>query len=534
MNDKFENQKEKLISIKQEISLLYQQVNYLLRNEKPIELLDLDVLMNRTHTLYDQLCSISLGDEALDEDLPFDADAISGLFGGMVQDETPSEVREEPETEPEMPEQVEETPMPSVEEATTVPVEESQFIPIEETLEVPAEETPNVTFEETPTAPVIEENQAVPIEETMEVPVEEMPTVTFEETSTAPVEVTSDIQIEETQAIPVEESLEAPVEETPNVTFEEVPTVPAEITSDIYLEENQSVPVEETASILFEEAPTATVEETPFIPVEETQEDSVEETPVAPIEDSPIVPVEEKPIEMVENQSVETSIEQQEEAQPVVIEEPAEEKPVEEAPLSDEFGLFFRFEDNPAQEEVEQPAPEPQPTERKVVHMMEAIPEDEIPERDRVFGDELVRDNPFEMPEMENEKIANQPAEEIAPASHDLSDFFDNDDAEFEFSAPETLGDKMRQEDHSLAAKLQQNSIPDLRSAIGINDKFLFVNELFGGSMEKYNKSIENLNDLKTLNGAMIYLNELKIELQWNSSNVAYQKLKELVTRKFD
>ena len=40
MNDKFENQKEKLISIKQEISLLYQQVNYLLRNEKPLELLD--------------------------------------------------------------------------------------------------------------------------------------------------------------------------------------------------------------------------------------------------------------------------------------------------------------------------------------------------------------------------------------------------------------------------------------------------------------------------------------------------------------
>ena len=52
-------QKEKLISIKHEISLLYQQVNYLLRNEKALELLDLDVLMNRTHTLYDLLCSIN-------------------------------------------------------------------------------------------------------------------------------------------------------------------------------------------------------------------------------------------------------------------------------------------------------------------------------------------------------------------------------------------------------------------------------------------------------------------------------------------
>ena len=89
-------------------------------------------------------------------------------------------------------------------------------------------------------------------------------------------------------------------------------------------------------------------------------------------------------------------------------------------------------------------------------------------------------------------------------------------------------------EDHSLAAKLQHESISDLRSAIGINDKFLLVNELFGGSMEKYNKSIDNLNDLKTLNGALVYMNELRIELQWNSNNEAYKKLLDLVHRKFE
>ena len=85
-----------------------------------------------------------------------------------------------------------------------------------------------------------------------------------------------------------------------------------------------------------------------------------------------------------------------------------------------------------------------------------------------------------------------------------------------------------------LASYEGTTSTGKVTEVIGINDKFLFVNELFGGSMEKYNKSIENLNDLKTLNGAMIYLNELKIELQWNSSNEAYQKLKDLVSRKFE
>ena len=165
---------------------------------------------------------------------------------------------------------------------------------------------------------------------------------------------------------------------------------------------------------------------------------------------------------------------------------------------------------------------------------MEEIPEEEIPERDRIHGEDLVQDNPFEMPKMEEPNLVDLELENERQTSETVGGFFEQDDAEFELSTPEILGEKMMGEDFTLADKLQQNPLHDLKSAIGINDKFLFVNELFGGSMEKYNKSIENLNDLKTLNGAMIYLNELKIELQWNSSNEAYQKLKELVSRKFE
>ena len=46
MNDKFNEQKDTLVSLKHEISLLQQQVDYLIRNEKSLGLLDLDV-MNR-------------------------------------------------------------------------------------------------------------------------------------------------------------------------------------------------------------------------------------------------------------------------------------------------------------------------------------------------------------------------------------------------------------------------------------------------------------------------------------------------------
>ena len=123
---------------------------------------------------------------------------------------------------------------------------------------------------------------------------------------------------------------------------------------------------------------------------------------------------------------------------------------------------------------------------------------------------------------------------------------------EFESSAPEeqdsgiraykkvytietqTLGDKLEAaEDTSLAARLQRKPVSDLASAIGINDKFLLLNELFGGSMEKYNKSIRALNNFSTLLGAKTYMSELQIEFQWNCESDAYKKLDNLVERRF-
>lgn len=403
MNESFENQKEKLISIKHEISLLYQQVNYLLRNEKALELLDLDVLMNRTHTLYDMLCSISVGETPDDEDLPFDAEDFSGLFGGMMKEE------EAPETEP----------------------------------DVPADEEPEpvVTEEPEPIAP----EEPEPAETVEPEPVEEPAELTF--------------------------------------GFQEEPVVEQ---------------VEETVTEVVESAPMVTEEETPVVVTEEFVNEQMPQEEVHEPEASA-----------------------------------TEVNPSDELPIKDEYGFFFRFEDFPEKEKVEEASRETvEPT--KVVHVMEAIPEEEIPERDRIHGEDLVQDNPFEMPKMEEPNLVDLELENERQTSETVGGFFEQDDAEFELSAPETLGDKMRGDDITLAERLQQNPVRDLKSAIGINDKFLFVNELFGGSMEKYNKSIENLNDLKTLNGAMIYLNELKIELQWNSSNEAYQKLKDLVSRKFE
>ena len=103
-------------------------------------------------------------------------------------------------------------------------------------------------------------------------------------------------------------------------------------------------------------------------------------------------------------------------------------------------------------------------------------------------------------------------------------DWEDEDDEVFHVEEPE---------DNSLAARLKRTPVEDIREALGINDKMMIINELFGGSFERYNKSIEALNDFPTLSGAKVYMNELQIELQWDTESEAYQMLNDLVERRF-
>jgi len=97
-----------------------------------------------------------------------------------------------------------------------------------------------------------------------------------------------------------------------------------------------------------------------------------------------------------------------------------------------------------------------------------------------------------------------------------------------------TISDRFEGKDEkSLADKLQQSKLNDLRSAIGINEKFLFINELFSGDMGRYDKTLDELNSMQSKTGLDTFFMELKIEKQWNEEEDAFVKFKELVDRKF-
>lgn len=102
------------------------------------------------------------------------------------------------------------------------------------------------------------------------------------------------------------------------------------------------------------------------------------------------------------------------------------------------------------------------------------------------------------------------------------------------FVPPKTLSDKLlNQEDNSLATRLQKNKLTDIRAAIGINDKFTFVNELFGGNNEKYQHAIEQLNQANTLEEALQLISFHIVPSDTPESKEALDRFREIITRKF-
>jgi len=104
----------------------------------------------------------------------------------------------------------------------------------------------------------------------------------------------------------------------------------------------------------------------------------------------------------------------------------------------------------------------------------------------------------------------------------------------FTSSAGPTLSDTFSEaKQPTIADKITTEGINELREAIGINEKFLFINELFNGDLGRYNKVIDELDGLATLEGVNTYLLELKIQSQWADDNTALIKLTDLLNKKF-
>jgi len=80
---------------------------------------------------------------------------------------------------------------------------------------------------------------------------------------------------------------------------------------------------------------------------------------------------------------------------------------------------------------------------------------------------------------------------------------------------------------------IQKPAITDIRSAIGINDRFQFANELFGGEMQEYEIAIQQLNTAETMESASEYFMSLQQLYNWNSEHETVKRLFDLVERRY-
>lgn len=92
-----------------------------------------------------------------------------------------------------------------------------------------------------------------------------------------------------------------------------------------------------------------------------------------------------------------------------------------------------------------------------------------------------------------------------------------------------TLADTIAAPKDMASEIVRKERITDLKQAIGINDKFLLLRDLFGGDTERYERTIDRLNEFDDLDDCIIYISE---NYDWNPSSDGVRFLMELLERK--
>jgi len=97
-----------------------------------------------------------------------------------------------------------------------------------------------------------------------------------------------------------------------------------------------------------------------------------------------------------------------------------------------------------------------------------------------------------------------------------------------------SINDALKENKPELSEKLNEVSVKDLRKAIGINDRFLYIKELFRGDEAMYERSIKTINGFSILPEAEYWIRrELKVKLGWLDSQHVVQQFDHLVKRRF-
>ena len=96
------------------------------------------------------------------------------------------------------------------------------------------------------------------------------------------------------------------------------------------------------------------------------------------------------------------------------------------------------------------------------------------------------------------------------------------------------IHDQLKQTENDISSGFQEAPIRDLKKAIGINDRYLFINELFRGDETMYERSLKTINGFAIFPEAQYWIQrELKVKLGWNDRSETVDHFHQLVKRRF-
>ena len=115
----------------------------------------------------------------------------------------------------------------------------------------------------------------------------------------------------------------------------------------------------------------------------------------------------------------------------------------------------------------------------------------------------------------------NEPIDVLTTPKTVLGDVINNDAVR--------LGDSLQSDTMDVATKVAAGSVKSLRDAMGLNDKFVIMRDLFDDDRMRFEVVIDELDAQETFDDAMIYISGFA----WNSASEGAKLLMNLLKLKF-
>lgn len=293
------------------------------------------------------------------------------------------------------------------------------------------------------------------------------------------------------QPIAVEQPIEEehPEEHPAEEVVEEFVEIPAVEEEPIVVEEEVATPIEEPAPIEEE------IEETISFEVEEEVAPAVEE---------------EKPIEVEEEKPAEVEEEKPESKQTSLFDMEVVRRPRSSSSRRVIMSLYGgSVPESRSEEKVEKPA-EPKPVEPTPAPI-------EDPEKPEPQKEEQHIESATVAPVSVAERIAAAQAD--AQGQQVLGEVIG--------AGTTTLAEAVAAS-QPIVQTVQNDRVNSLRNALGINDRFILIRDLFGGDGEAFERAIDELDAFEDFNECLVYMSAYR----WNPNCDGARMLMDLVTRK--